>query len=115
MRSEMPLNKGQKICIGIALYLILKPVCNCLVLGGSLAPLVIGIAALLLLYFGVRHSNTVIAVLLMLVACACLPDNIRNIGFNRYLIYLLEGIADMLCAVVLAFQPDVRKHCKLSN
>ncbi|MBQ5339108.1 MAG: hypothetical protein J6Z40_08080 [Oscillospiraceae bacterium] len=115
MRSEMPLNKGQKICIGISLYLILKPVCSSLFLGGSLAPLVIGIAALFLLYFGVRHSNTVIAVLLMLVACACLPDNIRNIGFNRYLIYLLEGIADMLCAVVLAFQPDVRKHCKLSN
>ena len=110
-----PRSKGQKLCIGIALYLILKPVCNRLVLGGSILPVVIGIAALFCLYFGVRRSNIVIAVLLMLGACAYLPENLRHIGFNRYLIYLAEGIADMLFAVVLAFHPDIRRHCKLSN
>ena len=110
-----PLGKGQKLGIIIALYLILKPVLNRLVLGGSILPVVIGIAALFCLYFGVRRSNIVIAVLLMLGACAYLPENLRHIGFNRYLIYLAEGIADMLFAVVLAFHPDIRRHCKLSN
>ena len=114
-RSRIPLNKGQKISLGIALYLLLKPLFNFLVLGGSLIPLVLGLAVLICFYPGVRRSNTVIAILLMLGACAYLPGNIRNIGFNPYLIYLLEGIADMLFAVVLAFHPDVRTHFKQSN
>ena len=110
-----PLSKGQKLGLPIAFYLIVKPVFNGLVLGGALAPLVIGLAALICLYFGVKWSNTVIAILLMLGACAYMPENIRHLGFNSYLVYLLEGIADMLCAVVLAFHPDIRRHCKLSN
>ena len=115
MSDPNRLNKGQKTGMAIAFYLIAKPVCNCLLLGGALTPLVIGIAALICLYFGIRRSNLIIAVLLMLCACAYMPDNIRNLGLNPYLIYLLECIADMLCAAVLAFQSDVRKHCKLSN
>ncbi len=110
-----PLSPGQKIGLAVSFYLVIKPVFNCLLLGGALAPLVIGLAALICLYFGVKWSNIVIAVLLMLGACAYMPENIKHLGFNSYLVYLIEGIADMLCAVVLAFHPEIRNHCKLSN
>ena len=113
--SRKLLNKGQIISMGIAVYMVLKPVFNFILLGGALAPIAIGIAALICFYFGVKRSNTVIAILLMLFACAYMPENIRHLGLNPYLIYLLEGIADMLFAVVLAFHPDVRTHCKQSN
>lgn len=105
------LNSGQKISIGIALYMIVKPVFNCIVLGGSLSPLVLGIAAVICFYFGLKWSNTVIAILLMLTACAYFPQNVRN----HSIIYLLEGIADMGCACVLVFHSAVRKHFKQSN
>ena len=104
---------GQKIAVCIALYMCVKPVFNWLVLGGSLAPLAFGIAALICFWFGVKWSNTVIAILLMLVACTNLPTNLKHIGFNMFLIYTLEGVIDGVCAVVLAFHPEVRKHCKL--
>ena len=114
-RSRIQQNKGQKISLCIALWLLLKPLFNFFLLGGSPVPALLGLAALICFYPGVRRSNTVIAVVLMLFACAYLPGNIRNLGFNPYLIYLLEGIADMLFAVVLAFHPDVRTHFKQSN
>ena len=59
---------------------------------------------------GVRRSNIFFAVVMMLIACAYLPQNIRN--FN--LLYLIEGLLDMLGAVMLAFHPDIRRHCKCS-
>lgn len=111
----MNLNTGQKVSVGIAVYMIVKPVLNCVLLGGSLAPLVLGVIALGFFYPGVKASNLIIAILLMLVACANFPNNIRNLGFNSYLIYALEGILDMLCAMVLAFHPEVREHFKLSR
>ena len=112
---NLQLNTGQKLSMGVAVYMTVKPIFNWLVLGGSLAPLVLGVIALALFYFGVKPSNLVIAILLMLVACANFPNNIRNIGFNSYLIYALEGVLDMLCAVLLAFHPDIRTHFKLSK
>ena len=73
--------------------------------------LLCGIAAGVCFYRGVRKSNLVFAVLMMLIACAYFPGNIRN--FN--LLYIIEGVIDMLCAVLLAFHPAIRSHCKMSN
>lgn len=113
--EKIPLSKGQKISMAIAAYMIVKPVFNWLFLGGSIAPLALGLIAMVCFYFGVKWSNTVIAVLLMLVACANMPTNIKNIGFNMFLIYLLEGLIDMVCAVILAFHREVRQHFHLTN
>ena len=44
-RSRKLLNKGQIISMGIAVYMVLKPVFNFILLGGALAPIAIGIAA----------------------------------------------------------------------
>ncbi len=106
------LSRGQRIGLAAALYLCVKPVFNKLVLGGSLAPLALGLIAAACLYFGLKRSNLVLAALLMLVACANMPVNLKNIGLNMYLIYALEGGLDMLTALLLAFHPDIRSHCK---
>ena len=59
---------------------------------------------------GLKYSNTAIAVVLMLVACTNMANNLRLIGLNQYLIYAIEGVIDMLAACVLAFHKDVRAH-----
>ena len=102
------LSRGQKMSLAVAVYMCVKPVFNFLVLGGAIAPLAFGFAALICFWFGVKYSNTVIAVLLMLVACANLPANLKN----GYWVYTAEGVIDMLCACLLAFHPEIRKHCK---
>lgn len=101
-----------KLGLVVTIYMILKPVFNFLVLGGSLAPLAFGVAAGIFLWFGVPYANTVIGILLMLVACANMPVNLRNIGLNMYLIYAIEGVLDMGCALLAAFHPAIRSHCR---
>lgn len=104
--ANMP--RGQKIALCVAAYMCIKPVFNWLVLGGQLMPLAIGFAAVVCFLFGLRRSNLVIAILLMLVACANLPTNLRNIGFNSYLVYTVEGVMDMGAACAIAFMAEVR-------
>lgn len=111
--NRSQLSRGQKLALGVGIYMCVKPVFNWLVLGGSPAPLAVGLAALICFWFGVKRSNTVIAILLMLVACANMPGNLSRIGFNAYLIYAAEGVTDMLCACLLAFHPEIRRHCGL--
>ena len=109
---EMP--KGQLIGVLIGLYMCVKPVFNCLVLGGSIKPLALGAAALFSLWLGIRWSNTVLAVLLMLVALTNLRTNLHNLGWNVFLVYTLEGVIDVGCALVLAFHSEVRAFCNLT-
>ena len=62
-----------------------------------------------------RNSSSLSsAILLMLVACANMPTNVKQMLSqpNPYLFYAIEGVLDMLGAVMLAFHPDIRKHCK---
>lgn len=101
--------RGQKIALMIALYMCVKPVFNWLVLGGQLMPLALGFAAVACFLFGLKKTNLVFAVLLMLVACANLPTNLKNIGFNQYLVYTFEGVMDMAAACALAFMQEVRE------
>ena len=107
---SFPRSTGQLISVVIAAYMCIKPVFNFLVLGGSLKPLAIGLAALCCFLIGLKYSNTAIAVVLMLVACTNMINNLRLIGFNQYLVYAIEGVIDMGAACVLAFHKDVRVH-----
>ena len=111
---NLQLNNGQKLSIGVAVYIVIKQIVNCIIGGFSgmnLVFLLAGIAAGVCFHQGVKKSNIVVAVLMMLVTCAYLPGNIRN--FN--LLYLLEGVIDILGALLLAFHPDIRTHCKMSK
>lgn len=108
------LNTGQKISMGIALYIIAKQILNIL-LGGfsgvNLLILLFGLGAGYCFYAGVKKSNLIVAVIMMLVACAYLPGNFRG---GQWL-YLIEGVIDIVCAGVLVFHPDIRTHCKMSR
>lgn len=109
---NLQLNNGQKLSIGVAVYIVIKQIVNSMIggFGGmNLVILLAGIAAGVCFYFGVKKSNLIAAVLMMLVACAYLPGNIRN--FN--LLYLAEGVIDILGSLLLAFNPDIRTHCKM--
>ena len=82
---SFPRSTGQLISVAIAAYMCIKPVFNFLVLGGSLKPLAIGLAALFCFLIGLKYSNRAIAVVLMLVACTNMINNLRLIGFNQFL------------------------------
>ena len=110
----MQLNRGQILSIGTAVYIILKQIVNIIVGGFSglnLLIMLFGAAAGVCFYLGVRKSNIAVAVVMMTVACAFLPDNLKN--FN--LLYIIEGVLDMLGALLLVFHPDIRTHCKMSK
>ena len=107
---SFPRSPGQLISVAIAAYMCIKPVFNFMILGGSLKPLAIGLAALYCALVGLKYSNLAIAIVLMLVACTNMANNLRLIGLNQYLIYAIEGVIDMLAACVLAFHKDVRAH-----
>lgn len=107
LRSMHP---GRLISVGIAAYMCIKPVFNHFVLGGQLLPLTFGFAALVCFLYAVKKSNIIIAVLLMVAACSNLPTNLKNIGWNMYLIYTIEGVIDMAAACTLAFYPEVRAY-----
>lgn len=111
---NIQLNNGQKLSMGVALYIVIKQIINGIIggFGGmNLVILLVGIAAGFCFYKGIAKSNLIVAVLMMAVACAYFPGNIKN--FN--LLYIIEGVLDMLGAVLLAFHPDIRSHCKMSN
>ncbi|MCQ2407556.1 MAG: hypothetical protein MJ065_03395 [Oscillospiraceae bacterium] len=111
---NIQLNNGQKLSIGVAVYIVIKQIVNSIIGGfGGLNFMILlaGIAAGVCFYQGVKKSNIVVAVLMMLVACAYLPGNIKNFQ----LLYLIEGVVDILGALLLAFHPDIRTHCKMSK
>ncbi len=107
------MSRGKQLAVITAVYMCIKPVLNWLLLGGSLMPLALGFAALICFWLGLKYSNLVIAILLMLVACANMPTNVKQMLSqpNPYLFYAIEGVLDMLFACLLAFHPEVRRHC----
>lgn len=106
--------KWQKLIAAVGCYMCIKPIFNCLLLGGDLKPLLYGVLALIAMWSGVKYSNLVTALLLALVALTNLPHNLGSIGLNAYLIYTLEGVVDVLLAALLTFHPAVREHCRQS-
>lgn len=101
--------KGMSIGISVAIYQVIKLVLN-MILGGGLdtLTLLIGAAALVLAITGIKYGNYAVAIALALIALTNLPANISNIGSNW--IYLLEGIIDILAAVVLCTNSDVKEQ-----
>ncbi|HAG12442.1 MAG TPA: hypothetical protein DCG49_01090 [Ruminococcus sp.] len=108
------LHEGQKLSIGAAGYLIAKQILNGIIsgFGGTdLLLLLFAAAAGFCFWKGVKKSNLIAAIIIMAVACAYMPGNLKHFR----LLYIIEGVLDMLCAVLLAFHPAIRTHCKMSN
>ena len=97
------------ICVAMSVYFIAKAVLN-MILSGSFDFVGIFIAAGLtvIMLTGIKGLNYVAAAVLAVIALIHLPDNISNIGSNW--IYLIEGIIDIGCAVLLCVNKDVREH-----
>lgn len=102
-------DSGRKLSISIGIYLIVKSVLNMILGGGfNLSDLLLAAGFACMLYTGLQFVNYAIAAVLVIVALVHLPDNISNFSSNW--IYLLEGIVDVICAVILCVQSDIRTH-----
>ncbi|MBP5432911.1 hypothetical protein [Ruminococcus sp.] len=101
--------KGRAICVAMSVYLIAKAVLNIILRGGfDFADMFIAIGLALIMLTGFKGLNYIAASVLVVVAAIHLPDNISNISSNW--IYLIEGIIDIGCAVLLCADKDVREH-----
>jgi hypothetical protein len=100
--------KGFKIIVGMAAYTVIKAVLNMIIGSFSLSGLLIAAAMACAFFVFVKKFNYVIAVVLALIAISHLPANISNIGSNW--IYLLEGVIDIVCAVLLVTNNDVKEN-----
>ncbi len=99
--------QGRNIALIVGVYFILKAVLN-LILGGGILDVITSAIEAALLYTGLMYVNYVIAVIVAIVFLKHIGKNIINIGQN--LIYLLEGIVDLICAVVICLSGNVREH-----
>ncbi|MCQ2416945.1 MAG: hypothetical protein MJ071_03930 [Oscillospiraceae bacterium] len=103
------MSNGKKISIAVAVYVVAKQILNGCIGGFSAentAILIIGAVAALCFYRNVRYSNYVLAAVMAVVALRYLPGNLMHFQ----LLYLLEGVVDILGAIVLAFHPTVQNE-----
>ncbi len=101
--------QGRLICIAVSGFMLAKCILNSVISGGFDAgefgkALLCGI----FLFTGLEYVNYVVAGLLAFVALTHFPANIIHIRSN--FIYLLEGVLDIGCAVILCILPQVKEH-----
>ena len=101
--------QGRAMATAIGVYLIIKSVLNMMIGGGlSVFSLLKAIGGAVVLFSGMQYVNIAVAGILFLVAVIHLPSNISNFGSNW--IYLIEGIIDIVCAVLLVTKDDIKAH-----
>ncbi|SHM88664.1 hypothetical protein [Ruminococcus flavefaciens] len=101
--------KGRMLCIIIGAYLIGKAVLNMIIGGGfSLTDTIIAVGLTCAMLTGIKFVNYAVAAVLVLIAVIHLPANISNIGSNW--LYLIEGIIDIGCGVLLCIHSDIKEH-----
>ncbi|MBE6862296.1 MAG: hypothetical protein E7497_05295 [Ruminococcus sp.] len=100
---------GRRLSVGIGVYLIIKCVVNMIIGGGlDISGLLIAASITCALWLGIKYTNFVIAGILALIVLVHLPANISNIGSN--LIYLIEAVIDIGCAVLLCTNSNIKGH-----
>lgn len=98
---------GRNMAFFIGIYFVVKSILN-MILGGSFGNIVYSLIEALALYTGLMYINYVIAGITLLVVVLNLKNNISNIGSNW--IYLIEGIIDIGCALLLVGASDIKQH-----
>ncbi len=102
---------GRNLAVTFGLYMIVKAVVNMIIGGDSIAQVVYAVIAAVALYTGLQFVNYVIAASLALVVLMHIGNNIANLGTDwRYVVYILEGVIDAFCAVMLVINVNVREH-----
>ncbi|MGN0647984.1 MAG: hypothetical protein ACI4J3_05070 [Oscillospiraceae bacterium] len=110
----MKMERGQLLATAVGGYMILKAIINGIIGGGiNLISLLVAVAATVCLFFGVKWSNIVVGIVLVALFCTHFVENVTHLPQN--LIYLIEGLMDVGGGVLLAFLPDIRRHCKSNN
>ncbi|MBR5683516.1 MAG: hypothetical protein IKW96_09655 [Ruminococcus sp.] len=101
--------KGRALCVVIGVYLIAKAVLNMVIGGGfSFSEMFIAAGLAVMIFTGLKYFNYLAAAVLAVTALIYLPQNISNIGSNW--LYLIEGVLDIGCAVLLCVQKNIRQH-----
>ncbi|MCC8069175.1 MAG: hypothetical protein LIO71_05430 [Ruminococcus sp.] len=100
---------GKRFSIVIAVYLVVKQVVN-LILGAGISSLILPIVMAILLILGIKYCNYGVACVLVIIAISHMGTNLSNFGFNRYLLYIVEGIIDILGAVALCVNNDIKAY-----
>ncbi len=105
---------GKKFSIVIGIYLVVKQIVN-LVLGAKFTSLILPVVMAVLLFMGIKYSNYGVACVLIVIAIAHIGTNLSNLGFNRYLLYVIEGIIDILSAVALCVNGSIKAYFDASK
>lgn len=100
---------GRRMSVGIGVYLIVKCVVNMIIGGGlDISGLLIAAGLSCVLWLGIQYTNYVVAGILAIIVLVHLPANISNISSN--LIYLIEAVIDIGCAVLLCTNSNIKEH-----
>lgn len=100
-------SKGRNIALIAGIYFIIKSILN-LILGGGVFDVIISVAEAAVLYTGLMYMNYVIAAIAAIIVLVHLPANISH--FTDNWLYLLEGVIDIIFAVIICINPNVREH-----
>ncbi len=106
---------GRTLALAIGAWAIFKCILNAIIGGGfdagSLIAAVVIIAAALL---GIKYTNYAVAAILAIVVIINLFGNIGMLfhlnTMIKGLVFLVEGLVDIICALVLCAAPNVREH-----
>lgn len=99
--------QGRNIALVVGIYFIVKSVIN-LILGGGILDVIISVVEAVALYTGLMYLNYVVAVIVGIVVVKNLWNNISNFGDNWF--YLLEGVIDIICVIVICLNKSVKEH-----
>lgn len=100
---------GRRMSVGIGAYLVIKCVLNMIIGGGlDISGLLIAAALCCALWSGIKYTNYVVAGILAIIVLVNLPANISDI--SSHLIYLIEAVIDIVCAVLLCTNSSIREH-----
>ena len=100
--------KGFSISVAMAAYAVIKGVLNMIIGSFSLSGLLLALAMACLFFVWIKNVNYTTAALLAVVVLIHLPANLGNIGSNW--IYLVEAAIDIVCAVLLVTNSDVKEN-----
>lgn len=100
---------GKIYSVVMGIYIIVKAVLN-MILGDGFSSLILPILMAVVLFIGIKYGNYAIAVILGIVVLMHIGTNVSNLGLNRYLIYFIEGIIDIVCAIILFINKDIKAY-----
>ena len=107
MNTNNPQGKVYAVSIGI--YIIIQALLNMIIAGSiNIGSLLIAVGGALILFSGMQFVNFVVAGILFIVAVIHLPANISDFGSNW--LYFIEGVIDIVCAVLLVTRNDIKEH-----